>query len=133
MSHRELFSEFLENLNLDLKQAKKISYHYRKITKSLNLAFRGTSSRVANRLKVGSVGRHTAIKGISDLDTQPHPVFIPPENFDTRTGFVNKDEGGSPMPYRPEFILYILRQCVDAPAHVNRFNYDEDIIRTEHI
>ncbi|EKI47097.1 hypothetical protein ECN1_4757, partial [Escherichia coli N1] len=27
--------------------------------------------------------------------TQPHPVFIPPENFDTRTGFVNKDEGGS--------------------------------------
>ena len=34
MSHRELFSEFLENLNLDLKQAKKISYHYRKITKS---------------------------------------------------------------------------------------------------
>lgn len=68
MSHRELFSEFLENLNLDLKQAKKISYHYRKITKSLNLAFRGTSSRVANRLKVGSVGRHTAIKGISDLD-----------------------------------------------------------------
>ena len=41
MSHRELFSEFLENLNLDLKQAKKISYHYRKITKSLNLAFRG--------------------------------------------------------------------------------------------
>ncbi|MQR37725.1 hypothetical protein GFU47_28750 [Escherichia coli] len=61
MSHRELFSEFLENLNLDLKQAKKISYHYRKITKSLNLAFRGTSSRVANRLKVGSVGRHTAI------------------------------------------------------------------------
>ncbi len=68
MSRRELFSEFLENLNLDLKQAKKISYHYRKITKSLNLAFRGTSSRVANRLKVGSVGRHTAIKGISDLD-----------------------------------------------------------------
>jgi hypothetical protein len=68
MSHTELFSEFLENLNLDLKQAKKISYHYRKITKSLNLAFRGTDSRVANRLKVGSVGRHTAIKGISDLD-----------------------------------------------------------------
>jgi len=68
MSHKELFSELLENLNLDLKQAKKISYHYRKITKSLNLAFRGTNSRVANRLKVGSVGRHTAIKGISDLD-----------------------------------------------------------------
>lgn len=68
MSHTELFSEFLENLNLDLKQAKKISYHYRKITKSLNLVFRGTDSRIANRLKVGSVGRHTGIKGVSDLD-----------------------------------------------------------------
>lgn len=68
MSHTELFSEFLENLNLDLKHAKKISYHYRKITKSLNLAFRGTDSRIANRLKVGSVGRLTAIKGVSDLD-----------------------------------------------------------------
>lgn len=68
MSQKELFSEFLDNLNLDLKQARKISYHYRKITKSLNLAVRGTNSSVANRLKVGSVGRHTAIKGISDLD-----------------------------------------------------------------
>ncbi|EPC0822245.1 TPA: nucleotidyltransferase [Escherichia coli] len=68
MSHRELFSEFLGNLKLDLKQAKRISYHYRKITKSLNIAFRETDSSIANRLKVGSVGRHTAIKGISDLD-----------------------------------------------------------------
>ncbi|MFG0647243.1 nucleotide-binding domain-containing protein [Leclercia adecarboxylata] len=76
MSRRELFSDFLENLNLDLKQAKKISYHYRKITKSLNIAFRGTNSRVANRLKVGSVGRHTAIKGISDLDM----LYIMPPN-----------------------------------------------------
>ncbi|WP_444876144.1 nucleotide-binding domain-containing protein [Xenorhabdus yunnanensis] len=63
-----MFSKLLENLKVDLKQAKKISYHYRKITKSLNLAIRGTDSRVANRLKVGSIGRHTAIKGISDLD-----------------------------------------------------------------
>ena len=70
---------------------------------------------------------------VQTAGTQPHPVFIPSENFDTRTGFVNKDEGGSLMSCRPEFILYILRQCVDAPAHVNRFNRDEDIIRTEHI
>lgn len=68
MSYREMFGELLENLKIDKKQAKKISYHYRKITKSLNLAVRGNDSRIANRLKVGSVGRHTAIKGISDLD-----------------------------------------------------------------
>ncbi|EJV1866024.1 nucleotidyltransferase, partial [Salmonella enterica] len=87
MSRRELFSEFLENLNLDLKQAKKISYHYRKITKSLNLAFRGTSSRVANRLKVGSVGRHTAIKGISDLDML---YIMPPNQYE----YYNRKDNG---------------------------------------
>ncbi|STK32859.1 Uncharacterised protein [Escherichia coli] len=91
MSHRELFSEFLENLNLDLKQAKKISYHYRKITKSLNLAFRGTSSRVANRLKVGSVGRHTAIKGISDLDML---YIMPPNQYEY---YNRKDNGQSAL------------------------------------
>ncbi len=65
MSHRELFSEFLENLNLDLKQAKKISYHYRKITKSLNLAFRGTSSRVPH------ISRKRTTPGCTRCHTRP--------------------------------------------------------------
>ncbi|HEM7567121.1 TPA: nucleotidyltransferase [Serratia marcescens] len=68
MSSREMFGDFLENLKIDLKQAKKISYHYRRITKALNIAIRGNGSKVTNRLKVGSIGRHTAINGISDLD-----------------------------------------------------------------
>ncbi|MFL4557713.1 nucleotide-binding domain-containing protein [Yersinia kristensenii] len=68
MNKTDMFSQLLNNLKIDLKQAKKISYHYRKITKSLNLKFRGTDSCIANRLKVGSIGRHSAIKGISDLD-----------------------------------------------------------------
>lgn len=68
MTTTEMFSDFLGNLKIDIKQAKKISYHYRKITRALNKSFRSSESPVANRLKVGSVGRHTAIKGISDLD-----------------------------------------------------------------
>jgi len=68
MSSREMFGDFLENLKIDLKQAKKISYHYRRITKALNIAIRSNDSKVTNRLKVGSIGRHTAINGISDLD-----------------------------------------------------------------
>lgn len=68
MSSSEMFGDFLENLKIDLKQAKKISYHYRRITKALNLAIRSNGSKVTNRLKVGSIGRHTAINGISDLD-----------------------------------------------------------------
>jgi hypothetical protein len=39
------------------------------VTRSLNLQFRDTDSRTANSLQVGSYGRKTAIKGISDLDS----------------------------------------------------------------
>lgn len=63
-----MFSDFLGNLKIDIKQAKKISYHYRKITRALNKSFRSSEFPVANRLRVGSVGRHRAIKGISELD-----------------------------------------------------------------
>lgn len=70
---------------------------------------------------------------VKTAGTQPHPVFIPSQHFDTRTGFVDKDEGGTLMPRRPEFILYILRQRVDAASHIDGFNSEEDIIRPEHI
>ncbi|WP_421230821.1 nucleotide-binding domain-containing protein [Aeromonas sp. 603079] len=68
MNKEEMFNTLLDNLKIDLKQAKKISFHYRKITRALNKKFRSSNSAISNRLKVGSVGRHTAIKGISDLD-----------------------------------------------------------------
>ena len=58
--------------------------------------------------------------------------LTPAQHFDTRTGFVDKDEGGSLMPRRPEFILYILRQRVDAALHIDGFNSEEDII-SQHI
>lgn len=86
MSREKLFSDFVGNLKVDLSQAKKISYHYRRITKSLNIAIRRNNSRVANRLKVGSVGRHTAIKGISDLDML---YIMPASHYDYYNRRVN--------------------------------------------
>lgn len=79
MSAREMFGELLESLKLDAKTAQRISFHYRKITKSLNIEIRGNDSSIANRLKVGSVGRHTAINGISDLDML---YIMPPDHFE---------------------------------------------------
>ncbi len=38
------------------------------MTSALNREFRDTDSKTANSLQVGSYGRYTAIKGISDLD-----------------------------------------------------------------
>lgn len=62
----DLFDQALQNLkvaNAGLIQARRDE-----ITKSLNKHFRDSESPTANRLMVGSWGRHTAINGVSDLD-----------------------------------------------------------------
>jgi len=61
-----MFSEFLNNLAI--YNADEISDRYGEVTASLNKNFRNTESKTANSLQVGSIGRKTAIKGISDLD-----------------------------------------------------------------
>lgn len=66
MSTSEMFKEFLNNLRVD--NAEKIGLRYGEITASLNKKFRDTESKTANSLQVGSYGRWTAIKGVSDLD-----------------------------------------------------------------
>lgn len=66
MSVAETFKQFLDNLKVDNAEA--ISDRYGEITCALNRKFRDTDSKTANALQVGSYGRHTAIKGISDLD-----------------------------------------------------------------
>jgi len=60
------FNKFLENIKVD--NSDKISDRYHEITKKLNKTFRDTDSEVDNCLRVGSYGRYTGIKGISDLD-----------------------------------------------------------------
>lgn len=66
LSIADTFKQFLSNLAVDNAQA--ISDRYGEITCALNKKFRDTESKTANTLQVGSYGRHTAIKGISDLD-----------------------------------------------------------------
>lgn len=66
MAIGEDFQEFLGNLKVD--NAATISLRYGEITSVLNNEFRDTDSSTANSLRVGSYGRWTAIKGISDLD-----------------------------------------------------------------
>ena len=66
MSVANMFEKFLENLKIDNEDI--ISSRYGEITASLNKYFRDTESKTNNSLQVGSYGRHTAIKDISDLD-----------------------------------------------------------------
>lgn len=68
MNTSETFKEFLLNIKISDDKADDISYRYGRITKALNKEFRDTDSKTANSLQVGSYGRYTGIKGISDLD-----------------------------------------------------------------
>ncbi len=66
MNISQTFQDFLTNLQID--NADDISKKYKRITKALNKTFRDSESETNNSLQVGSYGRYTAIKGISDLD-----------------------------------------------------------------
>lgn len=66
MSKSEIFREFIDNLKID--NSEQISLRYGEITASLNKKFRSSESKTKNSLQVGSYGRLTAIRGISDLD-----------------------------------------------------------------
>jgi len=66
MTISKMFKELLANLAID--NTEQISLRYGEVTAALNKKFRDTDSKTANTLQVGSYGRKTAIKGISDLD-----------------------------------------------------------------
>lgn len=66
MSIADDFKTFLDNIKID--NAETIASRYGEVTAALNKQFRDTESKTANSLQVGSYGRWTAIKGISDLD-----------------------------------------------------------------
>jgi hypothetical protein len=62
----EIFDGLLENIQLDNRTA--IASRRDEIAKALNKEFRSLDSSTNNQLMVGSIGRSTAIRGISDLD-----------------------------------------------------------------
>lgn len=66
MTVASMFTEFLGNLAI--VNTETISLRYGELTAALNKRFRDTESKEANSLQVGSFGRKTGIKGISDLD-----------------------------------------------------------------
>jgi hypothetical protein len=73
----EDFSKFKDNYNITSELISSISYRYKRITKQLNTDFWNTDSETAHSLYVGSYGRDTAAKGISDLDV----AFVLPNSI----------------------------------------------------
>jgi hypothetical protein len=62
------FSTFKDNYQISATLIGSISYRYKRITRQLNTDFWSTNSETAHSLYVGSYGRDTAAKGLSDLD-----------------------------------------------------------------
>lgn len=66
MTTSEIFQGLLDNLKVD--NTATITARRDEMTKVLNKEFRGLDGSTNNQLMVGSYGRFTAIRGISDLD-----------------------------------------------------------------
>lgn len=85
MSVSDIFDTLLESLKVG-DASTTIAKRRDEITKSLNAEFRSIDNSTANRLMVGSYGRHTAIRGVSDLDM----LYILPaslrSSYDNDTG-----------------------------------------------
>lgn len=76
MNTSEIFDSLLDNLKVR-DRVDTIWSRRDEITKALNKNFRDSDSSSANRLMVGSFGRHTAIRNVSDLDM----LYILPTNL----------------------------------------------------
>ena len=74
----EIFDALLANLKFG-DASTTIAMRRDEITKALNKTFRSIEGSTANRLMVGSYGRHTAIRGVSDLDL----IYILPPSLRT--------------------------------------------------
>ncbi|MGX4693617.1 nucleotide-binding domain-containing protein [Streptomyces sp. JNUCC 63] len=85
MKTSEIFETLLENLKVG-DTATTVASRRDEITKALNKDFRDKDGCTDYKLMVGSFGRHTAIKGVSDLDM----IFILPpgirSSYDGDTG-----------------------------------------------
>ncbi len=78
MSVAQNFSDFRSNYLIPASTIGSISYRYKRITRQLNRDFWNSDSETSHSLYVGSYGRDTAAKGVSDLDvafTLPNSVY----------------------------------------------------------
>ncbi|WP_413353817.1 nucleotide-binding domain-containing protein [Microbacterium sp. 1P06AB] len=85
MKTSEVFDTLLQNLKVRGANAA-VAERRDEIAKSLNKDFWGKEGSIDHQLMVGSYGRHTAIKGVSDLDM----IFVIPAtikaSYDNETG-----------------------------------------------
>lgn len=116
MKTAEIFDALLENLKVG-ETATVIASRRDEITKALNKDLRSKEGCTDYKLMVGSFGRHTAIKGVSDLDM----IFILPpgirSNYSSGTG--------------PRRILERVRDDLKARYKNTEIRVDQCVVRVQ--
>lgn len=116
MSLSDIFDTLLESLKVGDTSAT-IAMRRDEITKSLNKDFRSIDNSTANRLMVGSYGRHTAIRGVSDLDM----IYVLPASL--RSSYEN-DTG-------PRRMLNRVRDVLKARYPTTDIRVDQCVVRVQ--
>lgn len=116
MNVSEIFDALLKNLKVG-DASTTIAARRDEITKALNQDFRSTEGSTACRLMVGSYGRHTAIRGVSDLDM----IFILPASL--RSSY--DDQNG------PRRILNRVRDVLKARYPSTDIRVDQCVVRVQ--
>ncbi|XIE81338.1 hypothetical protein AB6O49_32675 [Streptomyces sp. SBR177] len=114
MKTSEIFATLLENLKVG-ETATTVASRRDEITKALNKDFRDKDGCTDYKLMVGSFGRHTASKGVSDLDM----IFILPPG--TRSSY-DGDTG-------PRRILERVRDALRARYKNTEIRVDQCVVR----
>lgn len=116
MKTSEIFDALLANLKVG-GTAASVGARRDEITKSLNKDFRSKDGDTAHKLMVGSYGRHTAVKGVSDLDM----IYILPS--DIRTDY--SSESG------PRRMLERVRDDLKARYSNSDIRVDQCVVRVQ--
>ncbi len=116
MKTSELFNALLMNLKVG-DAAGTVASRRDEITKALNSDFRSKVGCTDHKLMVGSFGRHTAIKGVSDLDM----IFILPPG-------IRSDYDG---PSGPRRMLERVRDDLKARYGNTDIRIDQCIVRVQ--
>ena len=118
METAELFAKAISNLKVG-DTVLTINARRDEITKALNKSFRSKEGCTDYKLMVGSFGRHTAVKGVSDLDM----IFILPP--DIRTSY--SDENG------PRRILERVRDVLKDRYPKTEVAVDQCVVRVQYV
>lgn len=116
MNTSEIFDGLLQNLKLG-ETATTVASRRDEITKALNKHFYDKSGSTAHKLMVGSFGRHTAIRNVSDLDMI---YILPPE--------IRKDYDGDSGPRR---MLNKVRDVLNERYTHTDIRVDQCVVRVQ--